>query len=204
MSTALYSINHQQHQQRQHLTEIQRNLSNKLFKELTSIPEEQQPVVPCRNRPYLPGSNSSNFPKTLRRYIHPEFKCVDINQEHRSTTAKELGNLLRPFIDSYLDKKNNKHDDNLNPHYSALLIKNLPISSASDFDDFITGCDYEQMNYTNGSGFREPLSESVYTASDEPAVFTIEPHNEMSYLKTFPAKVLSTFAYFIIMKTTNI
>ena len=48
------------------------------------------------------------------------------------------------------------------------------------------------MVYTNGSGFREPLNELVYTASDEPAVFTIEPHNEMSYLDTFPSKVYNT------------
>ena len=49
------------------------------------------------------------------------------------------------------------------------------------------------MVYTNGSGFREPLNEFVYTASDEPAAFTIEPHNEMSYLDTFPSKVCISF-----------
>lgn len=225
--------------------------------------------------------------------LHPEFKCIDINEEYRYTSAKELGKQLRPFIDSFFGNSidssatssnestikrhsitngydtnsitnessftraknscNNVCDNNCiinnisvncnsiskrnsiienettnnttnnknnntnstsnynngnvinnskntinkaaatnNTDINALLIKNLAIRSASDFHDFIAGCDYEKMVYTNGSGFREPLNELVYTASDEPAVFTIEPHNEMSYLDTFPSKVYNT------------
>ena len=45
------------------------------------------------------------------------------------------------------------------------------------------------MTYRYGSAFRQPAIGDVYSASDEPKEVCIEPHNEMSYLKTFPAKV---------------
>ena len=45
------------------------------------------------------------------------------------------------------------------------------------------------MAYEAGSGYREKVVEKVYTASDEPPEFSIEPHNEMSYLSIFPTRV---------------
>ena len=49
--------------------------------------------------------------------------------------------------------------------------------------------DYEKLTYADGSGFRTPLNDLVYTASDEPAEFTIEHHNEMSNTRRYPSKV---------------
>ena len=319
----------QQQQQQQDDRKNGYKVKTNLFTERQSIPKHQQPSIHCRNRQYLPGSNSTNFPETLRNNytLHPEFKCIDINPEYRDTGAEDLGKQLRPFIDSFFrnddnityissknestlsneiifntgntitnndfnsitketninenniasegnprtknlcnkcvtnencvncqstsdknsihkdeisysnktsffttttnnnscsanmnnqsnqvnksntstnitntDNNNNNNNNNNNSNgidftttVNALLIKNLPITSAGDFHDFLAGCGYEKMVYTNGSGFREPLNEFVYTASDEPAAFTIEPHNEMSYLDTFPSKVCISF-----------
>ena len=75
--------------------------------------------------------------------------------------------------------------------YPAILIKNLPYKNADDISAICKGFSYDQMNYEFGSGFREELAERVYSASDEPDNFCIDPHNEMSYLPNSPSKVCS-------------
>ena len=163
--------------------------------------EEQQPLALCGNRSFLPGSKSDNYPEILRKYIHPEFKAIDIKEDHRSDPIQSLGSQLRATVDSYFNAAINQTRAQ---SCSALFIKNLPIKTAGDFHDLVAALDFEKMSYAAGSGFRESLNDLVYTASDEPAEFTIEPHNEMSYNRCFPSKVQQQndiILFFIVLKT---
>ena len=47
------------------------------------------------------------------------------------------------------------------------------------------------LSYEGGAGPRpkELKNSDIYFASAEPEAYTIELHNEMAYLKTFPKKV---------------
>ena len=146
------------------------------FVEIKSV-SQQQPIIKCRNRKFFAGSTSNNFPETLRQFVHQDFKGIKISESHVDQDIKTLGAAIRPSLDSMFKEK------------SAVLIKDLPITKAKDFHDFMEGCGYKAMTYESGSGFREAVDNLVYTASDEPPEFTIEPHNEMAYLSRFPQKV---------------
>ena len=118
-----------------------------------------------------------NFPETLPIYNHRDFKAIEIPDHNNNIVS--IGASLRPLLDDIFNHQSK----------SAILIKNLPITETEDFHDFIQGCAYTPMTYESGSAYRAPLDDLVYSASDEPPEFSIEPHNEMSYLSTFPQKV---------------
>ena len=154
-----------------------RMASEQLSVEILSI-NQQQPTIQCQNRKFLAGSSSKNFPITLPKFVHKDFTAIKITDKHQGEDIKSLGAAIRPTLDSMFQA--NK---------SAVLIKDLPITVGKDFHDFVEGCAYEAMTYESGSGFRAAVDDLVYTASDEPPPFSIEPHNEMSYLSKFPQKV---------------
>jgi len=152
---------------------------SQFFTEIESL-EEQQPTIKCRNRDFFAGSTSSNLPETLPKFVHKNFKAITVNKSNEGLA--ELGGKLYPFIENYIDQS-----------YSAILIKNLPIKEAKDFNALVAGFEYKPMNYEAGNGFRDKVVGTIYTASDEPPEFSIEPHNEMSYLFTFPKRVSTWF-----------
>ena len=151
-------------------------VESQFFTELTSV-EDQQPTIKCRNRKFLAGSTSLNLPETVPKYLHENFKGISINQQNIEDLS-EVGRKLHPIIEDYI-----------NQSYTAILIKDLPIKEANDFNAFVKGFLYEPMSYEAGNGYRENVVEKVYTSSEEPPEFTIEPHNEMTYLATFPRRV---------------
>ncbi|XP_066910285.1 dapdiamide synthesis protein DdaC-like [Clytia hemisphaerica] len=146
--------------------------------ELKSIDQSQQPIIECRDKKYLAGSTSKNFPKTLPIYLHNEFKAIELSNQHNNIL--DIGANLRPILDDIFNHENK----------SAVLIKNLPITKTDHFHDFMKGCDYQPMTYESGSAYRASVNDLVYSASDEPPEFSIEPHNEMSYLSQFPQKII--------------
>ncbi|XP_066924147.1 dapdiamide synthesis protein DdaC-like isoform X2 [Clytia hemisphaerica] len=161
------------------IKETKRSMSSEpLFTEIHSLCQ-QQPTIKCQNRKFLAGSTSKDFPETLPKFVHHDFKAIKITHKHRCQDIKRLGVAMRPALDSMFKAKK-----------SAVLIKGLPISVGKDFHDFVEGCAYKAMTYESGSGFRAAVDDLVYTASDEPPPFSIEPHNEMSYLSKFPQKII--------------
>ena len=157
-----------------HMTKI---VESQFFTELTSV-EDQQPTIKCRNHKFLSGSKSINLPETVRKFTHKNFKVISVNQCNEDLT--EMGKQLQPIIEDYLDQS-----------FSTILIKDLPIKEAREFNALVEGFGYVPMSYEAGSGNRENIIGVVYTASDEPRDFSIEPHNEMAYLPTFPTRVNS-------------
>ena len=155
---------------------ITRNSKQQFFTEIQSV-KEQQPIVKCRNRDFFAGSNLTEMPEVLSTGMHKNFKAISFNEpnhENLTSLGKRVYNLTEDYI-----KQN----------YNCILIKNLPIKEAKEFDALVEGFEYAPMNYESGTGYRDKVVGQVYTASDEPPEFTIDPHNEMSYLNTFPQRV---------------
>ena len=143
----------------------------------TDLPQHKltAPITQLKNRPFLPGSLSERFPEFLKSEYKPGLKVL-------TTDEKDLR-----FIASELQKFINK----CMPEVSAILLKSLPIYTPEDFSLFCNALDYKSLTYTGGNGFREAIVGDVYSASDDPSVYSIEPHNEMSYMPIYPTKVFN-------------
>eukprot|EP00111_Clytia_hemisphaerica_P001787 TCONS_00005039-protein len=159
-------------------TQIRKITQGPLYTEVESI-ANQQPHIQCRSRKYLAGSSSSNLPETVPIYTHSEFKGIAITDAHIDKQIQEIGASIRPSLDQIFQQ--NK---------SCILIKNLPIKEAKDFNDFVKGLDYVAMSYDTGVAFRSEVESLLYSASDEPSEYSIELHNEMVYLSKFPGKIM--------------
>lgn len=57
-----------------------------------------------------------------------------------------------------------------------------------DFKSFVSNLGYKFFEH-GVTGYRTPLGDHVYTASDDPPEVTMEPHNECSYSPFYPQKV---------------
>lgn len=155
------------------------------FSELTPTQiRAQQPAIQCRNRKHLAGSHSESLPEYLPIYVNKYFKGIQIDDSSEEK-LKSDGIRVRKLLDGFM-----------NQNYSAVLIKNLPITEASHFRDFVDGLGYTDMSYASGTAIRERVNDLVYTASDEPPSFCVEPHNEMSYLSVYPTKVFIFYYFF--------
>jgi len=130
-----------------------------------------------RNELNLPGSAHPDIPEYISSRESKYLKIIQYQEEkHRSLT--EIGVKLNKYINNNIIK------------YSAILIKGLKIKTVDELAELSRDFDFEGMTYNSGSGFRDQLSGSVYSASEEPHDFTIELHNEMSYITTSPSKIL--------------
>ena len=73
--------------------------------------------------------------------------------------------------------------------HGALLFRGGDLGSQADFDAFIPILWGETMTYMEGATPRTRLSERVYTSTEFAPPHTIAPHNELSYVTTFPMKI---------------
>ena len=69
------------------------------------------------------------------------------------------------------------------------ILETSPLSQ--NFLALTQGMQGKPLSYEGGAGPRpkELKNSDIYFASAEPEAYTIELHNEMAYLKTFPKKV---------------
>ena len=153
-------------------------LCRSIFTEL-EFDELNTPLVPLKNRKYLPGSALTEMPDYLSRKTHENLKIVKWKYPSvlSSVDKNSIGCDVRTFVDEFIKK------------YPAILIKGLPISTVECFKNLADDIGYNKMTYSSGSAFREKYFSNVYAASDERMEFSIEPHNEMSYLEHAPSKV---------------
>lgn len=143
------------------------------FREINRL---SQPEIKIRGRPFLAGSNSLNFPETIPMRSSEFLKAVEF--QDNKIPRHNIGENVREYL-----------DDCFSEDISAVCIRNLPIKNAQDFDELVQHLGQRPMTYCYGSAFRNKVQGLVYTASDEPPEFSIEPHNEMAYLENFPTKV---------------
>ena len=134
-----------------------------------------KPLIKLRNGNFLPGASSSNMPEYIQNFNSPYLKAAKVEKHYSQLT--DVGKDIQEYVEANINQ------------YSALLIKHLPYKTVEDVSEICNGFTFDQMTYQSGSGYRDKLAKNVYSASEEPVNFTIEPHNEMAYLKNYPTKV---------------
>src|SRR5437762_944281 len=74
--------------------------------------------------------------------------------------------------------------------HGSLLFRGFGVSEQEDFERFIPALGLAPMQYMEGATPRKTLGEHVYTSTEFPAEHPIALHNELSYVLTWPMKVL--------------
>lgn len=148
---------------------------------ISAVRQNMRTVVQLAGRPWLPGSDSPTFPKemTLFDASFPHPVKVDVAREDLASFAKDF----RPTLDEELRQ------------HGAVVIQGLPLEAAKDFSEFYDAMEYHPIPYTGGTGGREKLLKNVFTTSSDPEEYTLEQHNEMSYLPFWPHLVSSSVLF---------
>lgn len=74
--------------------------------------------------------------------------------------------------------------------HGGLLFRGFRVAERADFEQFIVALGLVPMTYMEAATPRTRLSERVYTSTEFPAEQTIALHNELSYVSTFPTKII--------------
>ena len=133
-----------------------------------------------RDRKYLASSYSPNMPQLLNYDHHPMMDCVQYIGE---PSLEHFAKVFRNYIDANL------------ADYSAILCKNTPVRDDKDFSMVMKLTKLTQMEYISGNASRDRIVDDIYEASNEPPELSIDAHNEMAYLTTFPSKVHLDFCF---------
>lgn len=84
----------------------------------------------------------------------------------------------------------NFHIKQLLLNNGAVLFRNLPLSTAEHFSDFIKTINLGNfVNYIGGDSPRNKITNDIYTSTEAPPYIYIPLHQELSYLKNYPAKI---------------
>lgn len=75
--------------------------------------------------------------------------------------------------------------------HGAVLFRGLPVTTAEDFDQFISSFGFENFEYRNSlsNAVRTNFTERVFSANEAPSEVTIYLHHEMAQTPVFPAKL---------------
>ncbi|XP_077866874.1 uncharacterized protein LOC144355674 [Saccoglossus kowalevskii] len=74
--------------------------------------------------------------------------------------------------------------------FGTILFTGLPLKNATDFSKFFKFLGYQPTSYVGGVGSRHQIADNILTANDnDPPIYSIEPHNEMSYTNHYPQKI---------------
>jgi alpha-ketoglutarate-dependent taurine dioxygenase len=72
----------------------------------------------------------------------------------------------------------------------AILFRGFDVSSAEKFEEVITAACGQALRYTERSSPRSQVKGNIYTSTDYPPAYRIFLHNENSYARTWPQKLL--------------
>ena len=135
----------------------------------------RQNHIEIGGRRYLPGSNGLQFPKYLQeaRQGFPKILSPD-DSSSSDRDAPGWSTKFYEDLEQCVDK------------YNAVVLRGFPIDNVHDFSTFVSGISAKPLGYKAGAAFRNSVAENVFTASNEPAVLNLEPHNEMSYKEEWP------------------
>lgn len=73
--------------------------------------------------------------------------------------------------------------------HGAILFRGFGLTGEAGFQEYLRATGVGLMAYTEGATPREKLSDKVYTSTEFPAEFDIAPHNELSYVVTWPMRI---------------
>ena len=130
--------------------------------------------VRVRGRPFLAGSESRYFPMWIPVM---DGARLTIRAHGSRGTANDAAQRCRFLVDAHLMS------------YGSLLFTGLPLRSPDDFEAFMRALDYPKVSYSGGIAVRPRGAGRTMPASLEDQRVTLSPHNEMAYLRRFPAKI---------------
>ncbi|KAJ4831085.1 hypothetical protein Tsubulata_006073 [Turnera subulata] len=124
------------------------------------------------------------------------FKEAQLSQQRHYDSLPPFPAILNPsipspslslLIDSIKTQKSSFIEPLLQKH-GAILLRGFPISTASEFNDFVEAFGYEDFPY-RGAAPRTRIVGNVYTANEGPPDQDIKFHHEMNRYPTFPSKL---------------
>ncbi|GGH14287.1 TauD/TfdA family dioxygenase [Mucilaginibacter phyllosphaerae] len=71
----------------------------------------------------------------------------------------------------------------------GLLFRGFSLPGQVEFHDMLSALDIPLMKYVEGATPRTALTDKVYTATEFPSEYTIQLHNELSYVLSWPMKI---------------
>ncbi|KAF8400947.1 hypothetical protein HHK36_014250 [Tetracentron sinense] len=71
----------------------------------------------------------------------------------------------------------------------AILLRDFPVKTASDFNEVVEAFGYEEFPYVGGSAPRTNVVGRVFTSNESPPDQKIQFHHEMSRVPEFPSKL---------------
>ena len=80
-------------------------------------------------------------------------------------------------------------DESLRTH-GAILFRNFAVADVDEFQSFAAAAAGSLLDYSYGSTPRSPVKDKIYTSTEYPADQSIPLHNEMSYSRSWPMKIL--------------
>lgn len=83
----------------------------------------------------------------------------------------------KPFLESLLHQS------------GAVLLRGLPVHTASHFNDVVEAFGYEELPYVGGAAPRTNVVGRVFTANESPPDQKIPFHHEMAQVPQFPSKL---------------
>jgi alpha-ketoglutarate-dependent taurine dioxygenase len=107
--------------------------------------------------------------------------------------AQNLPMVLEPRLDgvnlSSWARSNREFLDRSLHQHGGILFRGFDLQSQDDFEQAVKSMSVELMHYMEGATPRVQLSENVYTSTEYPANQSIELHNELSYVITWPGRI---------------
>ena len=107
--------------------------------------------------------------------------------------AQTLPLVVEPRLDglnlsSWAGNKREFLEQSLN-NYGGVLFRGFDLRTQVDFEQAVKSMSVELMHYMEGATPRTQLSENVYTSTEYPSNQSIELHNELSYVVTWPGRI---------------
>ena len=132
-----------------------------------------------RDREFTPGSTQGGFPEFLAEPRDSLPLGVRVHNPNQASLAQLTAKCME-----FMEENHSQ--------CPAILFRGLPAQTADDFSTIAGNIPGKPLSYeVGGSTYRKQVDKSVktYTASDDPLEVTMDTHNEMSYLNTWPKKV---------------
>jgi alpha-ketoglutarate-dependent taurine dioxygenase len=76
------------------------------------------------------------------------------------------------------------------PSRGGILWRGFAVRTRQDFERFIAALPLATMTYVEGATPRTQLSDKVYTSTEFPSTETIALHNELTYVRSWPTRIV--------------
>ena len=144
-------------------------------------------------------NNTAPRKPRFKKFAAGNRKSVSLSKKDLiETTSLEPGQTLPLVIQPKMDSvnlfdwtKNNLEfiESHLLKH-GGILFRGFGMKSQADFEQFLTALSLDLLDYMESATPRTELSKKVYTSTEFPPDQTIALHNELSYVTTWPMKIL--------------